>query len=261
MVIPAFAQESTLDNATNQLEKQIIQDNLETLDSKILDIEDKMKETIILSDEIQNQNFELNQRIEKMEKNYEVLSDVSNTFGANTPTWIIAFATLIASFVTVAAFVRQNKNAKIQNDIAIEQNLVSKQNIEYQGILEIMKIFNDDKNAEKRNTLYEMLRKNTLYLDNGEFASKELQYIGASVRGTFDVFGKLIKDNYVNKEQFLSMYCGSVIRMYKVLRKHIETQRQTRGENHLAENFEQIFNDSITYWKNHFPDAPEPEPY
>ena len=142
-----------------------------------------------------------------------------------------------------------------------KQNKISKQQIEYQGILEIMKIFNNDENGRKRDKIYEKNRHGTLYKDNGEFLDDETRFYVASVRGTFDNMGKLVHDNYVNKEQFLSMYCGSVIRMFKVLRPHIEFERKDRPSQHFAVYFEEIFNDSRKYWSENFSDDPEPEPY
>lgn len=168
--------------------------------------------------------------------------------------WAIAIVAIITLIVTSKKYAKQNQIAK-------EQNEISKKYIEYQGILEVMKIFNNDNNAHQRDLLYKNYREKTLYTENGKFKTEALQHMAASVRGMFDNFGKLVKEGYINKEQFLSMYCGSVIRMYKVLQPHIEFERSNRPSKIFAINFEEIFNDSKAYWQKHFSDTPEPEPY
>lgn len=152
-------------------------------------------------------------------------------------------------------------NAKKQNAILKEQNKISKKHIEYLAMLEIMKIFNDPRIADERNQIYFANRNNILYDKDGQIQGSDFPSYVASVRGTFDQMGKLVLDEYVPKDQFLEMYCGSVIKMYKVLRRHIEYERKRRNTKHFSEYFETIFNESIAYWKNKFPGEPEPEPF
>jgi len=169
-------------------------------------------------------------------------------------TWVIAISVIIATSTTVIFNLLLTRTAG-------NQNKISKKQIEYLALLEIMKIFNDPARAKDRHTIYKVYRNNGLYDDKGEFLGLDQAVYAASIRGTFDQMGFLVKEGYVPKEQFLDMYSGSVIRMYKVLQKHIETERKKRGSEHFAVNFESIFNEAKNYWKTKFPGQPEPEPF
>ena len=200
----------------------------------------------------------------------EKIEKISNN--AFIVTAIIGSITAIAILGTV--FIAKNNSRLLEeqknimresseNQIALSniENQISKKHIEFLAMLEIMKIFNDDINAKKRDTLYKKFRTNSLYNDDGSFQGTDLAIYAASVRGTYDQMGKLVKDGYVLKDQFLPMYCGSVIRMFKVFKKHIEYEQRQRESKHLAYYFEWIFNESRNYWKTNFPDEPEPEPF
>jgi len=141
------------------------------------------------------------------------------------------------------------------------ENQLSEKHIEYLGMLEIMRYFNDPRIAKERDTIIRAYRNNSLYDKVGGFRRKDLGEMVASVRGTFDQMGKLVLDKYVDEEQFYNMYADSVIVMYKILKKHIDTERTKRQSNFLAHNFESIFNQAKDYWKAKFPNEKEPEPF
>jgi len=171
-----------------------------------------------------------------------------------TATWIIAISTIIAASSTAVYSHKQHNNAKDQNEILKKQ-------IEYSAMLEIMKIFNNPRIANERFLIYNAYRNNSLYDEKGEFQGKDLAVFCASVRGTFDQMAKLVIDDYVSKEKFLDMYCEPTIRMYKVIKKSIETERMKRNSQQFSSYFEFIFNESRKYWKEKFPNDPEPEPF
>ena len=56
------------------------------------------------------------------------------------------------------------------------------------------------------------------------------------------------------------MYVESVIYMYKVLRPHINYERERRESKNFASNFEWIFEEAKKYWKENFPSITEPVP-
>lgn len=226
MIMPVFADEPMLNDVQTQLDNQINQENLEKLEQRISNIESQGKQNYV-------QNFEL---------------------------WLV-IGTFLAVAVAFWGNYRAGNQLKKQNTISEEQNRLAKRNIEYQGILEAMKIFNDDQNAKNRDSIYEQYRNETLYNSEGDIPTELDKFYVASVRGMFDNMGKLVDEGYVNKEQFLSMYCGSIIRMYKVLKRHVEYERKKRKSKHFAVYFEKIYDESRKYWKNKFPDTPEPEPY
>lgn len=204
--------------------------------------------------------------------------DVIQTETLETQRWAISattfigFATVIALIINSyishrqARILDEQKNIMKENSdkqilVFKEQNKISKKHTEYLAMLEIMKIFNDPRIADERNQIYYANRNNVLYSKDGQILGPDLPVYVASVRGTFDQMGKLVLDDYVPKDQFLEMYCGSVIKMYKVLRRHIEYERNRRNTKHFSVYFETIFNESIAYWKNKFPGEPEPEPF
>jgi len=169
-------------------------------------------------------------------------------------TWLIAIAAIITAITTIIFLIKQHNNAKKQNEISKKHN-------EYLGILEIMKIFNDPQKAKERYTLYEAYRNNSLLDKDNKFLGQDLKFFAASVLGIYDQMGKLVDDEYVQKDQFLDMYGGSVIRMYKVLQRFIDKEREERKSKHFMVYFEKIFNAAKDYWKEKFPDEPEPEPF
>jgi len=171
-----------------------------------------------------------------------------------TATWIIAIATIFTAVGTIIFHQKQNNRAK-------EQNETSKKQIEYLALLEIMKIFNNPVNAAQRHRLYSANKRNALYSENGEFQGQDLAVDAGSVLGTFDIMGILVKEGYVNKEQFLNMYVAPVIRVYKLLKRHIENERERRISTHFVVNFEWLFTESKRYWNEKFSGHPEPEPF
>lgn len=202
------------------------------------------------------------------------LQDDSNrtTFLAFVASLFIGSATVIvlvfnvfSSKKQVKGLQDQNKHLEDQNKLLKEQtekqNEISKKQIHYLALFEIMKFFNDPRIAKERDIIYNAYRNKSLYSEDGEFQGQDLAGFAASVRGTFDQMGKLVKDEFIPKEQFLDMYAGAVIMMYKVLQKHIENEREKRKTRQFANYFEWIFNEAKDYWKKKFPDEQEPVPY
>lgn len=175
---------------------------------------------------------------------------------------ILAYSTMIVAFATLGALGIHWYYYRKQNDI-------SKNQVYYSSMIEIMKIFNNEKNAYDRHVIYTANRENQLYDAEDEIKNKfvydgkivTLNHIVASVSATYDQMGKLINENYVRQEEFLDMYVGSVIRMGKILRLHILHQRKIRNTDHFMIYFEQIFSDGRVYWEKKFPSFPEPEPF
>ena len=169
--------------------------------------------------------------------------------------------TAIIGSITATAITGTYLITKKNSIFLKEQNKISEKHTEYFGMLEIMRYFNDPRIANERDRIIRAYRSNSLYDEVGGFQGKDLGEIVASVRGTFDQMGKLVLDKYVNEEQFYNMYADSVIVMYKILKKHIDTEREKRESNFLAHNFESIFNQAREYWKTKFPNEKEPEPF
>ena len=178
---------------------------------------------------------------------------------------IVLYATVIVAIGTIAALF-------IHWYYYRQQNIIAKNEINYYAMLEIMKIFNDTETARKRDILYSAFRDNRLYKNaNGDIAEHynfsadvkfyRLPEVVASVRGSFDQMGKLVKEEYVQREEFLEMYCDPVIRMGKVLKRHIIRERERRGHGHFMIYFDEIFNDARIYWEREFPNIPEPDPF
>lgn len=197
--------------------------------------------------------------VQPVQNFYNFLASIGAIFGALSAIIAVVFQQLNNS--------RHSRETKEERKHSLKQmdkqNEILQQQTEYQGILEIMKFFNNDENAKKRNEIYEKNREGTLYRVYGVINDndKETEYKVASVRGMFDNIGNMVHHDYVNKNEFLSMYCGTVIRMYKVLAPHIEYQRSVRPTKLFAIYFQSIFRCSQSYWKLNFPDTPEPEPY
>lgn len=168
-------------------------------------------------------------------------------------TWVIAISVIIATSTTVIFNFLLTRTAR-------NQNKISKKHIEYLGMLEIMRYFNDPRIAKERDIIIRANRTNSLYDEVGGFQEDQGVMV-ASVRGTFDQMGKLVLDKYVNEKQFYNMYADSVIVMYKILKKHIDTERTKRKSDFLAHNFESIFKEAKVYWKTNYPNEPEPEPF
>jgi len=171
-----------------------------------------------------------------------------------TATWIIAFSTIGAVTISAIYYTKLNSNAKKQNEI-------SKKQIEYLALLEIMKIFSDPQNANSRHKIYSAYRNNALYGENGELQGQDQAVYVASIVGTYNQMGKLVKEGFVQKDQFLDMYYGSVIRMYKVLKKHLKLEEKKRNSEHYAIHFRWIFDEAIKYLNDNFPEQKEPEPF
>ena len=170
-------------------------------------------------------------------------------------TWIIAKATIITAGGTLVFHHKQNET--------------SKKHIEYMAMLEIMKIFNDRQNAKERHVIYIANQNNSLYEENGDIKRSypdvvmphPLPMYVASTLGTFDQIGKLVKEVYVDKEEFLDMYVDPVIRMGKTLQRNILFERKRRNSDHFMVYFDWIFNEARIYWDNNFSGQPEPEPF
>ena len=170
-------------------------------------------------------------------------------------TWIIAISTIITASILVISHK--------------EQNEISKKQIRYQSMLEIMKIFNDPQKSKERHVIYMANHDNVLYKENGDIQEKygagllknPLSMYVASAIGTFDLIGKLVKEEYVNKEEFLDMYVEPVIRMGKVFEKNIIFERNRRNSDRFMIYFDWIFNEARFYWENNFSGQPEPEPF
>jgi len=169
--------------------------------------------------------------------------------------------TAVIGSITAIAILGTYFIVKNNSKLLKEQNKISKKHIEYLGMLEIMRYFNDPRIAKERDIIVRANRTNSLYGEVGGFKNKSIGEMVASVRGAFDQMGKLVLDKYVDEKQFYNMYADSVIVMYKILKKHIDAERTKRKSNFLAHNFESIFNESRNYWKTNFPDEPEPEPF
>lgn len=174
---------------------------------------------------------------------------------------IIAYSTIAIAVAAIGTLLLTWQRLSNQISILKEQIEISKKQNEYLAILEIMKIFSNEVNAKQRFEIYTANKNNSLYTEDGEFQNRDLIFYVASVRGKFDQMGELVKEGYVLKDQFLDMYGGSVIRMYKVLRRHIETERKNRNSQQFAVYFEWIFNEARNYWKAKFRNFPEPEPF
>ena len=150
-----------------------------------------------------------------------------------------------------------------------KQNVISEKQIRYQSMLEIMKIFNEPQKAKERHVIYMANHDNALYKENGDIQEEygagilknPLSMYVASTMGTFDLIGKLVKEEYVNKEEFLDMYVEPVIRMGKVFEKNIIFERNRRNSDHFMIYFDWIFNEARIYWDNNFSGQPEPEPF
>jgi len=141
-----------------------------------------------------------------------------------------------------------------------DQNKISKKHAEYLGILEVMKIFNNDKNGQRRDEVYSAYNIKNLYDANDYIFEKAMRNKVAAVRGNYEMMGSLVKEGYVQKQKFLEMYVESVINMYKVLRPHINYERRHRKSKNFASNFEWIFEEAQKYWKENFPSITEPNP-
>lgn len=173
----------------------------------------------------------------------------------------VGIGTLLIAFATIATVIIHSFHYKSQNEIA-------KRNINYNAMLQIMKIFNDPITARERHVVYHWYRIKKLYDTNDEILNvpitelnRQLPEIVASVRGSFDQIGKLVKEGYVDKNEFLDMYVDPIIRMWKVLERHIVHERTLRKHDHFMVNFRDIFNDAKTFWDMRFTGIPEPEPY
>jgi len=105
-----------------------------------------------------------------------------------TATWIIAVAAMITAGGSLVFYHKQNET--------------SKKHIEYMAMLEIMKIFNSDKNAERRSSIYFAYADRKLYDANDEIYDIDLKYSVASIRATYDQMGQLVKGGYVKKKEW-----------------------------------------------------------
>jgi len=179
---------------------------------------------------------------------------------------LLGIGTIIVAFATIGTLIFYWRNYVHQKQFSIQQNEIAKRNINYNAMLQIMKIFNDPVMARKRDIIYKRYRNNELYNNSGEIDFVILddgtlpEYV-ASVRGSFDQMGKFVKEGYVKPLDFLNMYGDPVIRMGKVLERHIIHEREIRKSNHFMVYFEEIYNSARIWWKISFPDVPEPEPF
>lgn len=166
-----------------------------------------------------------------------------------------SIGTITALALLANVFISHRQSAFLK-----EQNKTSKKHAEYLGILEIMKIFNNDENGQRRDEVYSAYNINHLYDANDYIFEKTMRNNVAAVRGNYEMMGSLVKEGYVQKQKFLEMYVESVINMYKVLRPHINYERKRRKSKNFASNFEWIFEEAKKYWKENFPSITEPDP-
>lgn len=164
----------------------------------------------------------------------------------------------IIGTITAFALIANLKISHRQSNFLKEQNEISKGHVEYLGVLEVMKSFNNDENGRRRDELYSKFQNNNLYDANDYIFDKETRNDVASIRGNYDMIGSLVKNGFVQKEKVLDMYAESIIMMYKVLRPHINYERTQRKSKKFAENFKWIFDEAKKYWKENYPDVDEP---
>jgi hypothetical protein len=116
-----------------------------------------------------------------------------------------------------------------------------------QGLLEAFRILDTEQHRNSRTNVYALYFE---YLDTGKLKSFKGSADVQTVRADFDVLGKLVESNNIQKKEFLEMYGSLAYRCWKCLEKDIMDERGSRGFKPFMTYFKWLAEQADNYWKD-----------
>src|SRR6266487_3055751 len=148
---------------------------------------------------------------------------------------ISAWATLFIGLITRDLVKRQFE----------EQFESNKKQHQVQGLLEAFKILDKEDHREFRKTVFIQYFE---YFENGDVKVFKHNAV-ANVMADFDIMGKLVKSNNIDRDEFLEEYGSLAYRCWKCLEDHIIHEREERRFPPFMTWFEWLAKEGYKYWK------------
>jgi len=125
----------------------------------------------------------------------------------------------------------------------------NKEQHQVQGLLDAFKVLDKQEHREFRKKVFALYHE---YYENGDVKIFKDDAI-ANVMADFDIMGKLVESNNIDKNEFLEEYGSLAYRCWKCLQDHIIHERQERNFPPFMTWFEWLANEGYNYWKEHKP--------
>jgi hypothetical protein len=132
------------------------------------------------------------------------------------------------------------------------QDNTQKKQLKLNALFKVFELLNDMEQRNARGILFDLYRKlrnegHDLILEVRTNPNKILAH---KVESSFDQISVLIQEGLLDKDSFLRIYAGTVIRTWIILEKDIGGERQRTNNNNICKEFENLFIDSVDYYKN-----------
>lgn len=162
------------------------------------------------------------------------------------PALISSFAIIVSALITRHLLKQQIDNNKKQHE---DQSKFNKKQHQVRGLLEAFNLLDSEKHRECRKKVFSTYFQ---YFDNGdlEIFRGENKSAIATVMADFDVMGKLVDSENIDRIQFLEEYSSLAYRCWKLLDHHINQERDDRNFRPFMTWFQWLSEQGYNYWKN-----------
>lgn len=128
-----------------------------------------------------------------------------------------------------------------------EQSKSNSKHHQVRGLLEVFKTLDSEVHREFRKTVF------ILYFDyykSGNVKIFKNNNAVANVRADFDIMGKLVKSENIDRNEFLEEYGSLVYRCWRCLEDHIKDERKDRNFPPFMTWFKWLADEGYKYWKD-----------
>jgi hypothetical protein len=128
-----------------------------------------------------------------------------------------------------------------------EQLSLSKSQQQVEFLLQAFRILDTEQHRNSRTRVYVSYFD---YLDTGELKSFKGSADVQTLRADFDLIGKLVESESIEKEEFLEEYGSLAYRCWKCLEADINDERDSRNFKPFMTYFQWLANEAFQYWKD-----------